>query len=42
MQLRHMIKEAMAMDIKGTLILEDPEKEKLILRMLEELADMVR
>jgi len=42
MQLRHMIKECMAMDIKGTLILEDPEKEKLILRMLEELADMVR
>jgi deoxyribonuclease-4 len=42
MQLKHMIKESMAMDIKGTLILEDPEKEKLILRMLEELADMVR
>ena len=42
MQLRHMIKECMAMDVKGTLILEDPEKEKLVLRMLEELADMVR
>jgi deoxyribonuclease-4 len=42
MQLKHMIKESMAMDIKGTLILEDPEKEKLILRMLEDLADMVR
>ncbi|MCX6814760.1 MAG: TIM barrel protein [Candidatus Aenigmarchaeota archaeon] len=42
MQLSHMIKESMAMDIKGTLILEDPEKEKLILRMLEDLADMVR
>src|SRR4030042_990600 len=41
-QLKHLIKECMAADIKGTLILEDPEKERLILRMLEELADMVR
>ncbi len=42
MNLRHMIKETMAMDIKGTLILEDPEKEKVVLKMLEDLADMVR
>jgi deoxyribonuclease-4 len=42
MNLRHLIKETMAMNLKGTLILEDPEKEKLILKILEDLADMVR
>ncbi|MEM2963726.1 MAG: TIM barrel protein [Candidatus Anstonellales archaeon] len=42
MNLRFLIKETMAMGLKGTLIFEDPDKEKFILKMLEELADMVR
>ena len=41
-KLDHLVREVMALDIKGTLILEDPQKEKVVLGMLEELADMVR
>lgn len=41
-KLQHLIRNIMAFDIKGTLILDDPEREKLILKILESLADMVR
>jgi deoxyribonuclease-4 len=40
--LEHLIKEIMSMNIKGTLIFEDPGKDKFILDMLDTLADMVR
>lgn len=40
--LEHMIKASMGMNVKGTLILDDPEKERFILRNLDSLADMVR
>lgn len=40
--LEHLIREIMSFNIKGTLILDDPEKDKFILKMLERLADMVR
>ena len=40
--LRFLIRQIMSLNIKGTLIFDDPSKEKLILRMLEDLADMVR
>ncbi|RLJ05967.1 MAG: hypothetical protein DRP16_05630 [Candidatus Aenigmatarchaeota archaeon] len=40
--LSHLIRNIMSFNIKGTLILDDPQREKLVLDMLEELADMVR
>ncbi len=40
--LGYLIKEIMSSGIKGTLILEDPHREKFILKMLESLGDMVR
>jgi hypothetical protein len=40
--LRHMIKSVMSLGVKGTIILDDPDKEGLILNKLEEIADMVR
>lgn len=42
MKLGDLIREIMAYGIKGTIILDDPEKEKFCLGILEELADMVR
>jgi len=42
LSLEHMIRASMAMNVKGTLIIEDPEKEKYILRNLDQMADMVR
>jgi hypothetical protein len=42
MNLKYMIKGAMSLGIKGTLILDDPSKEKVVLDMLEDIADMVR
>ena len=41
-KLEYLIKELMGGGVKGTLIFEDPEREKFIMRMLENLADMVR
>jgi deoxyribonuclease-4 len=41
-KLEYLIKEAMSAGVKGTLIFEDPDREKFILKMLERLADMVR
>ncbi len=38
----YLIKQIMSFDIKGTLIFEDPNKEKLIIKMIAELEDMVR
>jgi deoxyribonuclease-4 len=40
--LRNMIRQSVSFGIKGTLIFEDPDKEKLLLRILDDLADMVR
>jgi len=40
--LRHMIRQAVSSGAKGTLIFDDPEKEKYILKILEDLGDMVR
>jgi endonuclease IV len=40
--LEYLIKEIMSFNIKGTMIFEDPDKEKFMLRMLEQLANMVR
>lgn len=40
--IENMIKAAMSYNVKGTLIIEDPEKEKFILRNMDRLADMVR
>ncbi|MEE9406186.1 MAG: hypothetical protein V3V26_02155 [Candidatus Aenigmarchaeota archaeon] len=40
--LSYLIKEIMSSGIKGTLILEDPHRERFILKMLESLGDMVR
>ena len=42
LSLEHMIKASMSMNVKGTLIIDDPEKEKFILRNLDQMADMVR
>lgn len=42
LKLENMIKAAMSFNTKGTLIIDDPEKEKYILRNLDKLADMVR
>ncbi len=40
--LRNMIRQSVSFGVKGTLIFEDPEKEKLLLKILDELGDMVR
>ena len=40
--LENMIRETMAAGVKGTLIFEDPMKEKMVLGILDGLADMVR
>lgn len=40
--LEHMIREAMSMRTSGTLIFEDPDKEKFILDLKDKMADMVR
>ncbi len=42
MKLEYLIRQIMSMGMRGTLIIEDPNKEKTILRMLDRLADMVR
>jgi len=41
-KLEHLIRQLMSFGFQGTLILEDPERERLILSMLEEIAQMVR
>ncbi len=40
--LRNMIRQSVSFGVKGTLIFEDPDKEKLLLRILDDLGDMVR
>lgn len=40
--LRDMIRQAVSFGAKGTLVFQDPDKEKLPLRILDDLADMVR
>ncbi|MBI4173773.1 MAG: hypothetical protein HY519_03580 [Candidatus Aenigmarchaeota archaeon] len=40
--LEHMIRESMSAGAKGTLIIEDPDREAFILRIMDQLADMVR
>lgn len=40
--LKTMIRQSISFGVKGTLIFEDPDKEKLILKILEDLGDMVR
>ncbi|MBI4181790.1 MAG: hypothetical protein HY520_02380 [Candidatus Aenigmarchaeota archaeon] len=40
--LEHMIRASMAFNVRGTLIIDDPGKEKFILANLEKIADMVR
>jgi deoxyribonuclease-4 len=42
MNLEFLIREVMGANIKGTLIFEDPDKEKWIVKNMEKLADMVR
>jgi len=42
LKLEHMIKASMSFNTKGTLIINDPEKEKFILKNLDKMADMVR
>lgn len=42
LNLEYLIKTIMSFGIKGTLIFEDPEKEKFILKTLDKLANMVR
>jgi len=42
MNLEHLIREIMSLNIKGTIIFDDPDKDKFILNMLDKLADMVR
>ncbi|MBL7160700.1 MAG: hypothetical protein ISS93_02515 [Candidatus Aenigmarchaeota archaeon] len=41
-RLEHMIRASMSFNVKGTLIIDDPEKERYILKNLDSLADMVR
>lgn len=41
-KLEYLIKEIMSGGVKGTMIFEDPQREKFILKMLESLGDMVR
>jgi deoxyribonuclease-4 len=40
--LKNMIRQAVSFGVKGTLIFEDPDKERLLLRILDDLGDMVR
>ncbi len=40
--LEYLVREVMGLGVKGTLIFEDPEKEKYILKNLEKIGDMVR
>lgn len=42
MKLNDFIRQAMSFGMQGTLILDDPDKEQLVLNMLDELAQMVR
>jgi hypothetical protein len=42
LRLEHLIRSAMVYDIKGTLIFEEPEREKRVVQIIEELGDMVR
>jgi deoxyribonuclease-4 len=42
LSLRNMIRQAVSFGVKGTLIFEDPDKEKLLLRILDDLGDMAR
>ncbi len=42
MKLEHLIKSVQALNIKGTLIFETPNREKDIVDILHELGDMVR
>lgn len=41
-KLEYLIKEIMSYSIKGTLVFEDPGKEKFVLKILDRLGDMVR
>jgi hypothetical protein len=40
--LEFLIREVMGASLRGTLIFEDPDKEKWIVKNMEKLADMVR
>ncbi len=42
LNLEYMIRESMSMGVRGTLIFEDPERERFILKYMDRLADMVR
>jgi len=42
MNLEFMIREVMALGVRGTLIFEDPDKEGFILKWMDRMADMVR
>lgn len=42
LSLKNMIRQSVSFGVKGTLIFEDPEKEKLLLRILDDLGDMAR
>lgn len=40
--LQHLIKAVMSLGVKGTIIIDDPNREQSLLRIQQELADMVR
>lgn len=40
--LEHMIRASMSFNVRGTLIIDDPDKERYILKNLDAIADMVR
>ena len=42
MSLRNMVRQAVSFGVKGTLIFDDPSKEKLVLKILDDIGDMVR
>ncbi|MFH1364910.1 MAG: hypothetical protein ABIH52_04655 [Candidatus Aenigmatarchaeota archaeon] len=42
MNLEHLIREIMSLNMKGTIIFDDPDKDKFILDMLDRFGDMVR
>ena len=42
LSLKDMVRQAVSFGVKGTLMFEDPGKEKLILRILDDLGDMAR
>lgn len=42
LSLKDMVRQAVSFGVKGTLVFEDPGKEKLILRILDDLGDMAR